>query len=143
MIDALCAMLDEFGPGSLTVRTSDGLFSRPILPVADRQRSEFACVVEESWLCNYGYRELNATLTFSNELGWTHLAIRGKMHRSVNPHDILVAWSGLAARHFPDGPASRHIAAVRFTPESAELWDIASNTVRVRWMTPAGLCGEE
>lgn len=135
--DALVALLDDFGPGSLTVRTPDGLMMRPVMPVANTTRGELACVVEEDWLRTFGGRELNAALSYMNETRWTYLSIKGTVRRSLNPDDIGAAWSALATRWFPDGPMQSGIVALRFVPEHAELWDFVANAPRVRWLAPA------
>lgn len=132
-IEALCALLDEFGPGSLTVRTPDGFATRAFVPVVDRMRQELTAVSEADFLRLYGTRSLDAALAFVNETTWSYLSIKGRLCRSPRTEDVAMAWSALAERWFPDGPTQGGTIALQFTPEHAELWNLATNSRRASW----------
>lgn len=132
-IEAICVMLDEFGPGSLTVRTPDGFETRAFVPVVDRTRQELTAVAEVDFLRLYGTRSLDAALAFVNESNWSYLSIKGRLCRSSRSEDVAVAWSALAGRWFPEGPTQPGAIALRFTPERAEVWNLATNSRRESW----------
>lgn len=131
--DALCSLIDRFGSGCLTVRTPEGLSSRPFLPVKDWERHQLTGVVDDQWLRDYGGHDILAQIMFSSEIGCGCLMVSGSVRRSTLPGDICAAWSALADSWFPDGPRQHGIVALIFTPASAELWDVRRNKPLQRW----------
>jgi hypothetical protein len=133
-IDAFWSLLDEFGFGSLTAHTRDGLRSRPIEPVIDRARNELCCIADAGWLPASGSYEIDASIVLLNEHTRRGLAVQGRLRQSRNRPDVETAWTTLAGHRFPDGPGSPGVIALRISPVSAAMWDLLSGTRTDSWL---------
>jgi general stress protein 26 len=63
-------------------------------------------------------------LSFTDTNRSSYVAITGHGSLSRNREHIHRLWTASAKPWFPDGPDSPHLALLKFTPTSAEHWDM-------------------
>lgn len=67
----------------------------------------------------------NANLSFAKKLGETYMSLSGSCEVNKNQARIESLWTDADKTRFPDGPASINCALLKFSPYSAECWDVS------------------
>lgn len=135
--DRFWSLVADYGIGVLTVQT-DGLRSRPVMPVINRSLGEIVCIVDNSWIGHNAFGELPTALTFLNEHTFKSLTLRGIGRASPHEPDISAAWNGLCNRSYPDGPETPGLLAMRIVPQSADQWQLGHPKPTSHWQLEGG-----
>ena len=134
--DRFWSMICDYGMGVLVVQT-DGLRSRPILPVINRPLGEIVCIVDKSWMGQSTF-DVPCVLSFLSEHTYKSLTLRGTGRGSSGEDDISVAWNCLSDRLYPDGRKSVGLLALRIVPQCADLWQIGQREPHSHWQLESG-----
>lgn len=78
----------------------------------------------------------SVNLAFSHEGRATYVSMSGRGEVSMDRERIQQFWTAFATPWFPDGPESRHLALLKFVPNTASYWD-APNSRMVRLLAVA------
>lgn len=78
----------------------------------------------------------SANLCFSDEGHSTFVSLSGRGEVVIGRERVERLWTPFAAPWFPDGPDSRHLALLKFVPNTAAYWD-APNSRMVRMLALA------
>ncbi|CAN5710638.1 hypothetical protein BH11PSE8_BH11PSE8_03950 [soil metagenome] len=78
----------------------------------------------------------SVNLAFSREGQATYVSLSGRGEVSMDRERIRQFWTAFATPWFPDGPDSRHLALLKFVPDTASYWD-APNSRMVRLLAVA------
>ncbi len=78
----------------------------------------------------------SVNLAFSHEGRATYVSMSGRGEVSMDRDRIQQFWTAFATPWFPDGPESRHLALLKFVPNTASYWD-APNSRMVRLLAVA------
>jgi general stress protein 26 len=68
-------------------------------------------------------------LCFVDRSAGAYVSLSGRAEVDTNPERIQRLWTPMAKPWFPEGPESRHIAALKFVPDAADYWDAPHSTM--------------
>lgn len=69
----------------------------------------------------------NANLSFAEKHSETYISLSGSCEVNKNQARIESLWADSSKTWFPDGPRSINLALLKFSPYSAECWDVAQS----------------
>lgn len=125
-IPQLAQLIKDQTVGMLTCLDYGGaLVSKPITPLEIDNKGAIWFFIDLhagsiGHLCN-------ANLSFAEKSGETYMSLSGSSEINKNQARIESLWTDSAKTFFPDGPRSVNLALLKFSPYSAQCWDVSQN----------------
>jgi general stress protein 26 len=131
-VDRVWDIIDEVSICMVTTIAAQGLRSRPMHALADRDAD---CIWFITDTRGAKEEEIAANprvcLAFADVGDNTYLSVTGRAVMMRNAALAQDLWSGEAQAWWPDGPADPSVRVLRVIPEQAEYWDRRGNSMVV------------
>jgi general stress protein 26 len=131
-IDHIWKIAEKIGTCMLTTRSADGIRSRPMHAILDRNTGCLWFITDQRGAKDDEIKAApEVCLAFADTGSNTFLSMTG---RAEVVHDATKArelWSGEAQSWWPKGPSDPQVRVLRVVPDIAEYWDTRGNSIIV------------